>query len=79
MGIETGEPSGHYPRQQENAHLVNSPCIRVLHGLLDGIPNVIYLEEARDIGRDGHGEDGKEVMGENLNDWRGKLKLTFRL
>ena len=51
----------------KKAHLVNSACVWVLHGLLDGVPNVLHLEEARDIGHDGHDEHGKEVMGKNLD------------
>ena len=52
---------------RKKSDLVNGPCIWVLHGLLDGVPNVLHLEETRDVRRDGHDEHGKEVMGENLD------------
>ena len=38
----------------------------ILHGLLDGVPNVLHLEEARRVGEDGHEEHGKKVVGEDL-------------
>ena len=41
-------------------------CEGILHGLLDGVPDVLHLEEARHVGQDGHEEHGKKVVGEDL-------------
>ena len=51
-------------------------CEGILHGLLDGVPNMLHLEEARDVGEDGHEEHGKKVVGEDLEGRNWQLITT---
>ena len=46
---------------------MNQARLRVLHRPLVIFPIMLHLEEARDVGHDGHDEHGKEVMGKNLD------------
>ena len=54
-------------------------CEGILHGLLDGVPNVLHLEEARRVGEDGHEEHGKKVVGEDLEGRSLQVVITTQI
>ena len=58
------------------SHRVECACEGILHGLLDGVPNVLHLEEARHVGQDGHEEHGEKVVGEDLEGRRNLQSMT---